>query len=453
MKIFNKVSTAVLFGSFVLTSVGVTSAIAAGPSAVNLGTASNFTILSKTGISTTGVTSVVGDIGVSPAAATYITGFSLDLSEGSAYSTSPLVAGKIYAPGYADPTPANISTAVSNMETAYTDAQGRTNPTSTELGAGNIGGMTLAPGLYKWGTSITIPTDVTLSGSANDVWIFQIAQNLDISSAKKVILSGGAQANNIFWAVAGQVTIGTNAEMSGNILGQTAIVLNTGAVLRGRALAQSAVTLDSSSVIAPVATTASVVVTPAPVVTTSAPVVATPAPVATSVIANTTSYSGSSSYTPPAQAASAVDAVNDSGCAFGNKFSTVTGRNCISESATSNMASATDAGCVSGNKFSTVTGKNCGSQAGVASSNFGQQVRNFARNLGKGSRHDDVKSLQDFLVSQNKGPAAQALANITTTTYFGEMTRAAVAEFQASVGISPASGSFGPKTRAYISSH
>lgn len=439
MKIFNKVSTAVLFGSFVLTSVGVTSAIAAGPSAVNLGTAGNYTILSKTGISTTGVTSVVGDIGVSPAAATYITGFSLDLSAGSAYSTSPLVAGKIYAPGYADPTPANISTAVSNMETAYTDAQGRTNPTSTELGAGNIGGMTLAPGLYKWGTGVTIPTDVTLSGSANDVWIFQIAQNLDISSAKKVILSGGAQANNIFWAVAGQVTLGTNAEMSGNILGQTAVVLNTGAVLRGRALAQSAVTLDASSVIAPVATTVSVVVTPAPVTT--------------SVATSTTSYSGESYNSTAAQA---VVPDVDTGCFGYNKFSILTGHNCISVMATTNVADVSDPGCVSGNKFSTVTGKNCISQAGVstsASNSFGQQVRSFSKNFWKGVRDNEVKTLQEFLIAQNKGPAAQALAKITTTTYFGEMTRAAVAEFQASVGISPASGNFGPITRAYISSH
>lgn len=430
--------------ALILGLAGSNVTFAAGPVEVNLGSASDYVILAKTAITTTGVTSVVGDIGVSPAAATYITGFSLDLSAGSAYSTSPLVAGKVYAPGYADPTPANISTAVSDMETAYTDAQGRTNPTETELGAGNIGGMTLAPGLYKWSTGVTIPTDVTLSGSANDVWIFQIAQNLDISSAKKVILSGGAQANNIFWAVAGQVTIGTTAEMSGNILGQTAIVLNTGAILNGRALAQSAVTLDSSSVSGAVTTTV------------IAPVTTTASVVTTSVTASTTPYSGSSSSTPAAQVATAVDAVNDSGCASGNKFSTVTGRSCISEAATANIASATDAGCVSGNKFSTVTGKNCGSQAGVATSastSFGQQVRNFTKNLWKGIRDNDVKTLQEFLISQNKGPAAQALANITTTTYFGEMTLAAVAEYQAAVGISPASGNFGPLTRAYISSH
>ncbi|OIP66627.1 MAG: hypothetical protein COV32_03115 [Candidatus Yonathbacteria bacterium CG10_big_fil_rev_8_21_14_0_10_43_136] len=439
MKTFNKVSVTVLTISLALGLFGINSAIAAGPSAINLGSAGNFTILSKTGVSTTGVTSVVGDIGVSPAQATYITGFALDLSVGSAYSTSPLVAGKVYAPGYADPTPANLTSAIGAMETAYTDGVGRTNPTATELGAGNIAGMTLAPGLYKWGTGVTISTDVTLSGSANDVWIFQIAQNLNVSSGAGILLSGGAQASNVFWVVAGQTTIGTTAVFNGIILDQTAIVLNTGATLNGRALAQSAVTLDSNSVNAP---------------TAASSIVSIPVAVTTPTQVTTTSYSGESSYTPPAQVAyiTQADAVNDSGCAFGNKFSTVTGRSCVSQAASTNMASATDAGCIPGNKFSTVTGKNCGSQAG-ASSAFGQQVRNFAKNLWKGTRDADVKSLQDFLVAQNKGPAAQALANITTTTYFGEMTLAAVAEYQASVGISPASGNFGPITRAYISSH
>ncbi|MDP2944065.1 MAG: ice-binding family protein, partial [bacterium] len=134
-----------------------------------------------------------------------------------------------------------------DMQTAYTDGAGRA-PSVTELGAGNIGGLTLTPGVYKWDTGVTIPTDVTLSGGANDVWIFQIAQNLNISSATKIILSGGAQAGNIFWVVAGQTTIGTTAVFNGNILDQTAIVLNTGATLNGRALAQTAVTLDANSV-------------------------------------------------------------------------------------------------------------------------------------------------------------------------------------------------------------
>ena len=216
-------------------------------SPVDLGTAGNFVILAKSGISTTVGTSVVGDIGVSPIAAIGITGFGLVLDASNTFSTSSLVIGKVYAADYAPPTPANMTTAVSDMETAYTDAAGRA-ADFTELGAGNIGGMTIGAGVYKWGTGVTIPTDVTLSGGAGDVWIFQIAGTLDISSARMVILSGGAQANNIFWQVAGQTTLGTTSQFKGIILDQTAIVMNTGATLDGRALAQTAVTLDSNAV-------------------------------------------------------------------------------------------------------------------------------------------------------------------------------------------------------------
>ncbi|MCJ7697748.1 MAG: ice-binding family protein, partial [Thermoplasmata archaeon] len=116
----------------------------------------------------------------------------------------------------------------------------------------DIGGLTLVPGLYKWGTGVIIPTNVTLSGGANDVWIFQIVGTLDISSAKQVILSGGAQAKNIFWAVAGAVTLGTTSVFNGNILAKTNIAMNTGATLNGRTLAQTAVTLDANTVTVPV---------------------------------------------------------------------------------------------------------------------------------------------------------------------------------------------------------
>ena len=137
------------------------------------------------------------------------------------------------------------------METAYTDAAGRAIPTATELGAGNIGGMTLAPGLYKWSTGLLIPTDVTLSGGANDVWIFQIAGDLTLSNGIHVVLSGGAQAKNIYWQVAGQTILGTTSVMNGNMICQTLIALQTGATLNGRLLAQTAVTLDSSIVTLP----------------------------------------------------------------------------------------------------------------------------------------------------------------------------------------------------------
>ena len=215
---------------------------------VNLGAAGNFAILAKTGISTTGSTAIVGNIGVSPIAATAITGFGLILDRSGQFSTSSKVAGKVYAANYAAPTPTVMSTAVNDMQTAYTNAAGRTLPDHTELGAGNIGGMTLTPGLYKWSSGVMIPSDVTLSGGANDVWVFQIAQNLVVSPGKKVILSGGAQSKNIFWQIAGQTTLGTTSVFNGIILSKTLIAMNTGATLNGKALAQTAVTLIANHV-------------------------------------------------------------------------------------------------------------------------------------------------------------------------------------------------------------
>ena len=220
---------------------------------VDLGLAGNYAILAKSGISTTGSALITGNIGVSPIDSTAITGFGLTLDASNQFATSSLVVGKVYAADYSSPTPANLTTAVSNMETAYTDAAGRTLPDATELGAGEIGGMTIAPGLYKWSSGVLITTDVTLNGGSEDVWIFQIAGNLTVASGKSVILSGGAQAKNIFWQVAGGVgvEIGTTAHMEGIILAQNAIVMNTGASWNGRALAQKAVTLDANTITEP----------------------------------------------------------------------------------------------------------------------------------------------------------------------------------------------------------
>ena len=220
-------------------------ALAVAP--VNLGSAGKFTILAKTGISTTGVTAVIGDVGLSPAAASFITGFGLTMDSSVQFSTSSLINGKVYASDYSPPTPAYMTAAIGDMQTAYTDAAGRAAGV-TGLGGGTLTGLTLAPNVYQWGSNVTIPTDLVLSGSASDVWIFQIAGTLDIASGKHVILSGGAQAQNVFWQVAGQTTLGTNSVFNGNILDQTAVVLTTGATLNGRALAQSAVTLDANTV-------------------------------------------------------------------------------------------------------------------------------------------------------------------------------------------------------------
>jgi len=224
---------------------------ATGPAAVNLGTAGNYVILAKSAVSTTGASSVVGDIGLSPAAAAFITGFALTADGTNTFSTSALVTGKVWASDYATPTPANLTTAVLDMQNAYTNAAGRTLPDFTELGAGNIQGLTLVPGLYKWGTGVSIPSAVTIAGGANDVWIFQIAQNLTVANGAIVTLSGGAQAKNIFWQVAGQATLGTTSNFKGVILSQTLISFNTGATITGRALAQTAVTLNATAVTNP----------------------------------------------------------------------------------------------------------------------------------------------------------------------------------------------------------
>jgi hypothetical protein len=220
-----------------------------GPETVNVGSAGNYVILAKTGISNLASTNITGNLGLSPAATSYITG--LALTDATGFATSPQVTGKIYASDMADPTPINLTKAIENMMTAYTAAAGRTNPDETELGAGNIGGLTLAPGLYKWSSTVILPSDVTLSGKSDDSWTFQIAGNLTLSSGVKVILKGGAQAKNITWQVAGAVTMGTTSKMEGVILSQTAITMLTGATLHGRALAQTAVVLDGNIITNP----------------------------------------------------------------------------------------------------------------------------------------------------------------------------------------------------------
>lgn len=217
---------------------------------VDLGAAANYVILAKSAISNISTSAITGDLGLSPAATSYITGLSLTNATG--YATSAQVTGSIFAADMADPTPVNLTTAVNNMITAYNDAAGRPTPDFAELGTGNIGGKTLAPGLYKWTNSVTLPSDVTISGAADDVWIFQIAQNLSVSNGVNITLTGGAQAKNIFWQVAGTVVIGTTAHFEGIVLSMTGITLQTGASFKGRALAQTAVVLDANAVIKPV---------------------------------------------------------------------------------------------------------------------------------------------------------------------------------------------------------
>jgi len=238
-----------------------TTGTSAGLIAVNLGTSGNYAILAETLVSRTATTgtAIIGNVAISPAAATFIQGFSLTLDPTGCFSTptpASLVTGKLFAADYNTNgciTPANLTTAVGDMTTAYTDAAGRTLPDFTELGAGDISGMTLVPGLYKWSTGIAINTNVTLTGGPNDVWIFQVAGDITQASATRVVLAGGALPKNIFWQVAGPtgVAIGTTAHFEGVVLAAKAIHVKTGATINGRLLSQTAVTLDGNAVTQP----------------------------------------------------------------------------------------------------------------------------------------------------------------------------------------------------------
>ena len=212
---------------------------------VLLGSAGTFVILSKSGITDVYKSTITGNVGSSP-----ITGAAILV-------TCSEVNGTIYSVDAAGPLPCVVTdaplltTSVGDMLTAYNDAAGRVNPDFLNIGAGDIGGLTLIPGLYKWTSAVVIPTDVTISGGPNDVFIFQVEGTLIMSSDVRINLIGGAQAKNIFWQASGAVTFGTTSHFEGNILGKTGINLQTGASINGRMLAQTAVTLQMNTVSQP----------------------------------------------------------------------------------------------------------------------------------------------------------------------------------------------------------
>ncbi len=199
-------------------SFTTTNNLAKGPPVVNLGTAGNYVILSKTGVAAGGASAIIGDVGVSPAARTFLTVFALTLDGTGTFATSTKVTGKLYGSDMTSPTGPNRTTAVADMLTAY---------------------------------SVAIDTAIELNGSANDVWIFQIAGDLSVANGTIFTLTGGTKASNIFFQVAGAVSFGTTADVKGIFLCQTAITVNTGAALLGRALSQTAVTLDANAVTQP----------------------------------------------------------------------------------------------------------------------------------------------------------------------------------------------------------
>lgn len=229
-----------------------------GPAPVNLLSIStnNFAILTKAGITNTGshLTRITGSIGSSPITGAAMSNVFCTEIVGTIYGVDAAYTGSgatgCYLGGGVNKT--LVDNAVLDLGTALADAASRA-PDYTELGAGAIGGMTLPPAVYKWGTGVTILTDVFLVGGPNDVWIFQVSGDITMASAKSVNLLGGALAKNIFWQTAGPtaVAIGTTAHFEGAILASKAITVNTGASANGRFLSQTAVTLDANTVVSP----------------------------------------------------------------------------------------------------------------------------------------------------------------------------------------------------------
>ncbi|WP_324730938.1 ice-binding family protein [Pseudomonas paeninsulae] len=230
-------------------------AVAAGPAAVDLRTAGDFVILSKTGITNVPASNITGNIGASPITAAAMGNVTCAEITGTIYGADAAYTGSgdvtCFVGAASDN--AQVANAVLDLGTAYADAAGRTVPDHTELHAGDISGKTLYPGLYKWSSNVLISTDVTLSGGPNDVWIFQIAGDLTQANSSSIVLAGGAQAKNIYWQVGGgtSVALGTNAHFEGVILAAKGITIKTGTTVNGRLLAHTAVTLQQNVVAEP----------------------------------------------------------------------------------------------------------------------------------------------------------------------------------------------------------
>jgi hypothetical protein len=235
------------------------------PEEVGLGKAKDYVILAKAGISTVPASVITGDIAVSPIAATALTGFSLTADSTNVFSTSAQLGGnKAFAADYAVPTPAYLTTAVSNMEEAYTNAAGRdiVDAAKTNYGffdgsatviGGAFGGAGdhLPAGVYTFDTDLNIGGDIHFTGSDSDIFIIRVAGNLEQVGGAQVQLVGGAKAKNIFWQVAGYVKLGPSAHMEGIVLAATYVLFETGASIDGRIFAQTYVALQVATVTNP----------------------------------------------------------------------------------------------------------------------------------------------------------------------------------------------------------
>mmetsp|Transcript_37512 Transcript_37512/g.63155 ORF Transcript_37512/g.63155 Transcript_37512/m.63155 type:complete len:275 (+) Transcript_37512:106-930(+) len=233
---------------------------------VNLLSAEGYVILAKTGISTVPTSIITGDIAVSPIAGEALTGFSLTLDSSGQFAQSDQVTGRVTAANYAPSTPVLLTSAVSAMEAAYTDAAGRTNADDARINmnggtlGGDFGGATaqLTPGIYTFQSSVSIAANIHFLGSGvnpgegdEDVFIIQLTGDLLQAANTEVILENGALAKNIFWQVAGFAHMDAGAKMKGIMLVKTDVLFKTGSSLNGRVLSQTACDLQMATITQP----------------------------------------------------------------------------------------------------------------------------------------------------------------------------------------------------------
>lgn len=221
------------------------------PRAVELGQAARFSALAKSRVSSVGRATIRGNLGISPGTSASLSGFSLTPDPSGLFSTSPEVSGGVYAADAEAPTPDDLNGALNDMERAFDDAAGRS-PDVTELDDGELLRRTLIAGVYRWSTGVQITSDLKLDGSATDVWIFQVAQDLTLASSVKVHMIGEPPLpRNVFWQVAGRVDVGAGAHLEGMVIASQSIAMETSSSVNGRLLSRREISLDAAQVVEP----------------------------------------------------------------------------------------------------------------------------------------------------------------------------------------------------------
>jgi hypothetical protein len=203
-----------------------------GPS---FASAAVYAVLGSTAISCIGTTTVAGNVGVAPAGS--VSGFPAPCSITSPGNPTPHINDAAAVTAQADVTPAYNSLAAM--------------PCGTALTGFDLGGMTLAPGVYCFTSSAQLTGNVTLAGPANGLWVFQVGTALTTSTSSQVILSGGAQAKNVFWQVGTSATLGQTTKFRGNIVAAVSITMVQGSTLVGRALSKAGITMDGNTITLP----------------------------------------------------------------------------------------------------------------------------------------------------------------------------------------------------------